>query len=89
VVFIGESFVVGLLSSPEILNVPSVEEVCKSLSTKEIKSRQQDKVKFDPKEKGKKPIETKGIVFFSVTGQDLNLDKLSEHLRGLGAVELV
>jgi hypothetical protein len=39
-VFIGESFVVGLLASPKTLDVASIEGVTKTLSSKEIKSRQ-------------------------------------------------
>ena len=87
-VYIGESFVVGLLGSAGVLNVASIEAFAKTVSTKEIKSRQQDQVKFDSKEKGKKPVVTKGVVFFSITGSDFNFDKLAEHLKTLGAIEL-
>lgn len=49
---------------------------------------QRDQVKFDFKEKGKKPIITKGICMFSITGQGFNLDKLSETLQTAGFNEL-
>ena len=77
VIFIGDSFIVGLLGSGGVLNVASIEEFAKTISTKETKSRQQDQVKFDSKEKGKKPVVTKGVVFFSITGADFNYERLS------------
>lgn len=58
------------------------------MSTKEVKSRQQDQVKFVYKEKGKKPVLTKGICQFSITGQDFNVEKLAETLKTLGVSEL-
>lgn len=65
----------------------AVLKACKEISPKEIKSREQDQVKFDAKEKGKKPVITKGICFFSVTGE-FNVDKLSETLNSLGVRQL-
>jgi hypothetical protein len=58
-----------------------VEALCKEMSTKEVKSRSQDQVKFDFKEKGKKPVVTKGVNQFSITGADFNVDKLLETLK--------
>lgn len=58
------------------------------MSTKDVKSRQQDQVKFDFKEKGRKPVVTKGILQFSITGQDFNLEKLAETLKTQGAHDL-
>lgn len=88
VVFIGDTFVLGLLGSPALLEVAAVEAVCKEGSSKEVKSRQQDQVKFDFKEKGKKPVVTKGVCQFSITGADFNIGKIAELLAGKGAVEL-
>ena len=68
IVFVGESFVVGLLGKPALLDVSKVEALCKEHSTKEVKARTQDQVKFDFKEKGKKPVVTKGICQFAITG---------------------
>jgi hypothetical protein len=58
------------------------------MSTKEVKSRNLDQVKFDAKEKGKKPVVTKGVSQFSITGQDFNLEKLGELFKSLGLTEL-
>ena len=87
-VFIGDTFVVGLLGNPTLLNVPSIEEACKASSTKEVKSRSQDQVKFDFKEKGKKPVVTKGVCQFAITGAGFNITRITELLKGTGAQEL-
>ena len=50
---------VGLLGKPTMLNIPSIEATCKEKSTKEVKSRSTDTVKFDFKEKGKKKLRQK------------------------------
>lgn len=87
-VFVGDTFVVGLIGKPELLAVPAIEAVCKESSTKEVKSRTADQVKFDFKEKGKKPVVTKGVNQFSITGADFNIGKVAEVLKGAGAHEL-
>jgi len=51
-----------------MLPVETIEKMCKEMSSKEVKSRTQDTVKFDFKEKGKKPVVTKGVCLFSITG---------------------
>jgi hypothetical protein len=56
------------LGAPELLKVEEIEKLCKEMSSKEVKSRKQDQVKFDFKEKGKKPVVTKGICMLSITG---------------------
>jgi len=61
IVFVGENFVVGLLGYDGMLNVKRIEDTCKESSSKEVKSRINDTVKFDFKEKGKKPVVTKGV----------------------------
>jgi alanyl-tRNA synthetase len=80
-VFVGDNFVVGFLGKPELLAVPAVEAVCKETSTKEVKARSQDQVKFDFKEKGKKPVVTKNICQFAITGQDFNIGRIAELLK--------
>ncbi len=87
-VFVGDSYVVGLLGKPELLPVPEIEAACKATSTKEVKARTNDTVKFDYKEKGKKPVVTKGICQFAITGQDFNIGRISELLKTKGAAEL-
>lgn len=79
---------VGLLGKPTMLNIPSIEATCKEKSTKEVKSRSTDTVKFDFKEKGKKPVVTKGVCQFSITGQDFNVAKIAEVLKSAGVSEL-
>lgn len=86
--FIGESFVVGLLGKPTMLEVAKVEALCKEHSSKEVKARVQDQVKFDFKEKGKKPVVTKGICQFAITGADFKVDKIAELLKACGGNEL-
>jgi hypothetical protein len=68
--------------------VEGLEKLCQEMSSKEVKSRKQDNVKFAFKEKGKKPIVTKDILQFSITGADFNLDKLAETLTTMGVHEL-
>lgn len=88
IVFIGDNFVVGLLGKPTLLEVAKLEALCKENSSKEVKARTQDQVKFDFKEKGKKPVVTKGICQFAITGADFKIDKIAELLKASGANEL-
>jgi len=87
-VFVGESYVVGLLGKPELLTVTEVEAECKAKSSKEVKARTSDTVKFDFKEKGKKPVVTKGVCQFAITGADFNVARIAELLKAKGASEL-
>lgn len=87
-IFVGDTFVVGLLGTPDLITVPDIEALCKTSSTKEVKARTNDTVKFDFKEKGKKPVVTKGVCQFSITGQDFNITHISDLLKTKGAFEL-
>ena len=58
------------------------------MSTKAMKSGVKDEVKFDFKIKGQKPIITKDICQFNITGQDLKEDKLIEVLKKFGYKEM-
>ena len=78
----------GLLGTPDLITVPDIEALCKTSSTKEVKARTNDTVKFDFKEKGKKPVVTKGVCQFSITGQDFNITHISDLLKTKGAFEL-
>jgi len=62
------------------LEVDKIEALCKEMSTKEVKKSVRDKVSFDYKIKGKKPVVTNGVLLFSLTGENFNLDKLAETL---------
>ena len=87
-VFVGDSFVVGLLGKKGMFELEALEKLCKETSTKEVKCRQQDQVKFDFKEKGKKPVLTKGICQFAITGSEFSVDKITELLKSLGLTQL-
>lgn len=52
----------GILGKPDLIDIKQLEAACRELSKKDIKVVQKDNVKFDPKEKGQKPIVTKGIL---------------------------
>jgi len=43
------------------LEVDKIEALCKEMSTKEVKKSIRDKVSFDYKIKGKKPVVTSGV----------------------------
>jgi hypothetical protein len=49
-------------------------------SKKAVKDNKKDKVTFDFKEKGKKPVTTSGILQFSMTGEHINVEKIRELL---------
>jgi hypothetical protein len=37
IIFLGESFVLGLIGKPDLFDISLIEEACKSMSKKEIK----------------------------------------------------
>lgn len=55
---------------------------------KEVKANKKDKVKFDFKIKGQKPIETKEICQFNITGGDFKAEAIVEILQRHQFVEL-
>lgn len=83
----GESFAWGLLGKPDALDLTPLENACKEQSNKEVKVVKKNEVKFDFKEKGKKAIVTKDILQFSITGDNFNIDRLAELLKGQGLEE--
>jgi hypothetical protein len=87
-IFIGSSFVLGLVGNPESVDVAKIEEVCKESSTKPVKAVKKNDVKFDEKIKGKKPIVTKGVLLFSITGENFNQDKLKAVLDEVNLTEM-
>lgn len=82
VVFIGESYIFGMVGVKDFeKQIIELTDVCKSMSTKkEVKVAKKDKVKFDFKIKGKKPVETKEICQFNVTGADFKPGPIIEVL---------
>ena len=55
VVFIGSTFVIGLLAKPDMVDFAALEEEIKKQSKANVKAQKKDNVKFDPKKKGVKP----------------------------------
>lgn len=82
VAFVGESYVFGMVHVKDFETVlKELQAVCQSMSQKkEVKISKKDKVKFDFKIKGQKPIETKEICQFNVTGADFKSGPIVEVL---------
>lgn len=73
---------IGLVGTNEDKTLASdIEAVCKEMSSKPVKAAIKDSVKFDYKIKGQKPVVTKEIVQFSITGADFNAEKIAEVLK--------
>lgn len=51
-IFIGSTFVLGLVGNPESVDVAKIEAVCKETSSKPVKAVKKADVKFDEKIKG-------------------------------------
>lgn len=64
IVFIGSSYIVGLFGNPASVNIADLEKTAGELSSKPVKGMKKDNVQFKFKEKGKKPIDVKGILQF-------------------------
>lgn len=61
IAFIGSNFMVGLFGDAAGINMDELEKVAKELSSKPVKVMKKDNVSFKFKEKGKKPINVKGV----------------------------
>lgn len=57
------------------------------MSTKDVKTVKKTEVKFDFKEKGKKPVVTKDILNFSITGDGFDMEKIGKLLTEQGFEE--
>lgn len=64
IVFIGSTYICGLFGNPASINLPELEKTAGSLSSKPVKGMKKDSVQFKFKEKGKKPIDVKGVCQF-------------------------
>ena len=58
------------------------------MSTKPVKMTKKGDVKFDFKIKGQKPIVTKEICQFNITGADFKEDKITEIMKKHNVVEM-
>ena len=75
--FIGSNFILGLLGDKSKEGVVNeLEAYCKEASSKPVKVNKKADVKFDFKIKGQKPVVTKDICFFNITGADFNGEKI-------------
>lgn len=88
IVFLGNNFIVGLFGKPEDIKLPEIEELAKAQSTKPSKVMKKDSVTFKFKEKGKKPIQAKGVSQFMISGQDFNIEKFGELLENQGLTNM-
>jgi hypothetical protein len=68
IVFIGSTYMVGLFGNPGSVDIADLEKTANELSSKPVKAVKKDNVQFKFKEKGKKPIDVKGILQFQLTG---------------------
>lgn len=88
IAFIGSNFVCGLFGDPTQIKLEELEAETKAHSSKPTKVMNKDSVTFKFKEKGKKPVNTKGISQFMISGADFKVDRLSEILASQGLVEM-
>ena len=88
IVFVGESFIVGLSGDKETVDVEALKKYAEEVSTKPAKCNVRDKVSFKFKEKGKKAINATGVCMFNITGQDLPVDKFCDILTEQGLIEM-
>ena len=68
--------------------VTELEACCKEMSSKPVKVNKKNEVKFDFKIKGQKPIVTKEVIQFNITGADFKAEKVQEILAKHKIVEL-
>lgn len=60
----GSTYIVGLFGDAKSIDYADLEKTAQELSSKPIKGNKKDNVQFKFKEKGKKPIDVKGIIQF-------------------------
>ena len=88
-IFVGQNFILGLIGNKENDEmVGKLEAACKEMSSKPVKTTKKADVKFDFKIKGQKPIQTKDICQFNITGADFKEDKIVEILKEYKVAEL-
>ncbi len=68
--------------------VKEIEELCKKQSSKPVKCNIKDSVKFDFKIKGQKPVVTKEVCQFNITGADFKYEEISKVFEGYKVVEM-
>lgn len=89
IVYFGNTFVFGLVGVKDCKQlVTDLEAACKRSSTKAVKADVKSDVKFDFKIKGKKPVVTKDVCQFNITGAGLKEEDLVEVLTKAGYVAM-
>lgn len=84
-IYFGNNFVFGLVGLKDCKQlVTELEAACKKSSTKPVKVNLKADVKFDFKIKGQKPVVTKEICQFNITGADFKEEDLLELLTKSG-----
>ena len=79
--FVGQNFIIGLIGNKDHDElVTKLEAACKEMSSKPVKTTKKADVSFKVKGQ-KKPIQTKDICQFNITGADFKEDKIVEILK--------
>ena len=65
-----------------------MEAYCKSVSKKGVKVNKKNEVKFDFKIKGQKPVVTKDVCQFNITGSDFNSEQIAEIMKKFNVQEM-
>lgn len=87
--YVGNNFVFGLVGVKDCTQlVAELEATCKNSSSKPVKTNVKADVKFDFKIKGKKPVVTKEVCQFNITGADFNEEAVLAVLAKHGFVPL-
>jgi hypothetical protein len=68
IIFCGGSFCCGLLGNPTSIDVKALEVALQPPSSKPLKVITKDKVTFKFKEKGRKPVDAKGVLQLMIMG---------------------
>ena len=90
IIFFGDTFVFGIIGHDKCDDLfAELKKHCEEMSSKDVKApKPKDKVKFDFKIKGQKPIETKGVCQFIITGADFKEATIAEALKKHGFNEM-
>lgn len=88
VVYVGKTFVYGLLGCNDLLDTDKFIEKAKELSEKEPKVVKKDNVTWKYADKKKKPLKvTKICEVMMTSGSGFAVEKMAEELKDLGAHE--
>ena len=89
-IYFTDTFVIGLIgNTTSDALITELEAACKEMSkNKAVKTNKKADVKFDYKIKGQKPVQTKAICMFNITGGDFKDEKIIEILEKHAASSL-